>query len=412
MNFQSKNNKNVSFDNAIKYLDSLVSYEKMRNIPYNEEFFHLEKVKIFLEKWGVDYSKISFVHVAGSKGKGTVSSMIANYLWEKREKVGLYTSPHIISITERIKINGFSISENLFALYVQDIKNLMKKYEELKLTYFEVLFVMALKFFVDENVKYAVMETGLGGRLDATNIIFPKVCALTSIEKEHTDILGENIEDIIFEKLGIMKEGVPFVVGRQKEDVLNILKKKLKGNKDVYFVENQEIIGDFKKINAELVKMVLKSLLGGVDENIFEFVLRNFKMIGRFDLWNIEGKNVVFDIAHTPESMKVLTSSLCEKFPDKKFVFLISVLKDKNLQEIINILSVLSLKIIFTLSNKERGVTEVGFGKVKTFFKGDFVFKSDYLMAFVELLQNLGKDEVLVVTGSSYLVGEILRELE
>lgn len=401
----------MDFESALEYLEQFVSYEKLDQVRYDEDNFNLQRVRDFLAAFGVDYSKIIFVHVAGSKGKGSTCTMIAKYLWAKGEKAGLYTSPHILSLTERFQINGEEISRNLFALYVADLKNFIEKNGDFGLTYFELLTVLALKYFSDQGVKYAVMEVGLGGRLDATNVISPVVTVLTSVEKEHVQILGEKIEDILDEKLGIMKKGVPMVVGFQSDEVLRILHEKLRGIDDVYFVENEER-PDWRYKNGAVALKALELLLGYVDNKIFIDMVENFKMLGRFDVRSVDGKIVVFDMAHTPASIKMLTDSLKSNFPDRKFVFLVSVLKDKQVREILDLLSTIASEMIFTVAHRERGISETEFAQIAVSFAGDITFKADASVAFVELLTELKKDQVLVVTGSNFLVGKILSLLK
>ena len=403
----------MDFESALEYLEGFVSYEKLVEVEYGEETFDLRRVRNFLDVFGVDYSKIDFVHVAGSKGKGSVCTMMADYLWAKKEKAGLYTSPHILDIRERFQINGEKISQRLFALYVEDLKRFIEKKGDFELTYFELLTVLALKYFSEENVKYAIMETGLGGRLDATNVISPKVAVLTGVEMEHTDILGETLTEIINEKLGIMKEGTPLVVGPQSEEALEIIKTKLRGRRGVYFVETELENFDAKSRNGETALEALKLLAGNVDLRIFEEVVKNFKLVGRFDVREVDGKVVVFDMAHTPASMKVLAETLKNNFPGKDFLFLVSVLKGKKIEDIFKVLSQVTGKVVFTtLPCLERSIGRTEFEMIKLPFSGEISFKADCKKAFGELLEEIKKDQVLVVTGSHFLVGEILGTLK
>lgn len=403
----------MNFESALEYLDKFISYERVRNFEYDEGTFDLRRVRNFLDALGVDYSKINFAHVAGSKGKGSVCTMMAEYLWAKNEKAGLYTSPHILDIRERIQINGEKISKKLFALYVDELKRFIEDKGDFGLTYFEILTILALKYFSDENVKYAIMETGLGGRLDATNIISPKVTVLTRVELEHTDVLGETLEEIIDEKLGIMKEGVPLVVGGQGEETLKIIKEKVKWRSGVYFVEPDSMMAGVVGENRASALEALKFFYGSVDLSSFNKIIENFGMPGRFDVREIEGKTVVFDMAHTSASMAALADFLGTNFPNKKFVFLISVLKDKNIEEIFDVLSVIAGSVVFTtMPFLERSMGRTEFESMKVTFPGEISFKADFKKAFVELLEKTKKDQVLVVTGSHFLVGEILKMIK
>lgn len=407
----------MDFKSALEYLDGFISYESKSDVKYNEGNFNLDRVRNFLHFWKVDYSNIEFAHVAGSKGKGSVCHMIAGYLWKKNEKAGLYTSPHILDVRERIQINGAKISERLFGLYMGEVKKIFDEHGSFDLTYFEILTAIALKFFVDENVKYAVMETGLGGRLDATNIISSKVAVLTRVEEEHTDILGDDLEQIIDEKLGITKGDVPLVIGEQSEDAENILRRKLKWRKGVYFVGTAGDKGggtvDIRERNAAAASKALEVLAGAVDKKVFSDVVADFYVPGRFDVREIDGKVIVFDMAHTPASIGALVDSLKASFPGRRVDFLVSVLRDKKVAEILRILSEVTDKIVFTtLPFLERSVGETEFERVKVPFRGEIIFKPDCKEAFFDLLSHGKKEDVLVVTGSHFLVGEILRMLE
>ncbi len=392
----------MNFKSALEYLRQFPSYEDLNEFDYNSKNLDLDNFRSFLSALGVDYSKIKFVHVAGSKGKGTVCSMVFDYLVKKNKKVGLYTSPHILSITERFCVDGKPISEDLFAKYVFEIREFLEQNKSFKITFFDFLTALALKYFVDEDVEYVVLEVGVGGRLDSTNVVLPKVTVLTKVEKEHTKILGETFEEIIKEKLGIMKDGIPLVVGFQSEEVRRIIDEKLKGRENVYFVDEEG--DDSFNPNKAVVLKVLRLLIGDVDKNL----LSDFKMLGRFDVRHIRDRIVVFDVAHTPCSIELLTKLLNQNFPDKKFVFLMSFLGDKKAKEMIKIVNNVSDDIFLTCVNSPRVMKKADFEQNLADFK-DFSFVENSKLAFEELLSKTKRDQVVVVvTGSHFLVGEIL----
>ena len=169
----------MDFEGAKKYLEKFISYEEIKDFHYGEDTFNLDRFKKFLKDLKIDYSKLKFVHVGGSKAKGSVATITAQYLWNSGYKVGLFTSPHILEVTERFCLNGKDISKDRFIDIVEFLKDFC---DDSGLTYFEILTVIALKFFVDEDVDYAVLEVGLGGRLDSTNIVNPELSIITTIE--------------------------------------------------------------------------------------------------------------------------------------------------------------------------------------------------------------------------------------
>lgn len=373
----------MDFKAASDYLDGLVSYERGRDFSIND--FDLKRVEQGLDKFCDGWRNLKCIHVAGSKGKGSVCHLLNKYFVQEREGVGLFTSPHVVSICERININGEDVSEDVFS-------GLVEKFEESgidNLTYFEVLFVMAMRAFLDAGVEYVILEVGLGGRLDATNVVTPIVSVLNRVELEHCDILGDTLEAVLGEKMGIKKAGVEMVVGYQSEEVYEMLRKR----DELIFVEDK--IGkcsDFKEGNYNLVVMVLEKIFGSVDISVFSSVIENFQLLGRFDVREVDGKWIVFDMAHTVSSIEGLIKQLRFYFGNFDVKFLVSLMKDKNKEGILGQLENVG-EVNFVDCGVERGVkAEEGC------FEG-----------YERLIAGLKKDQVLVVTGSVYLVGKILK---
>ena len=407
-----------------------MNYEKHRNFKYNEKYFDLGNLKKFLYAYFPDYNKFDFVHVAGSKGKGTTCKIVADYLSDF-SKTGLFISPHVLKINERISVNGENISDKDFARIKKEVEkfsdNFFVENGVKRLTFFEELFVVALKYFYEKKCKYVVLEVGLGGRLDATNIVLPKVCGLTLVEKEHADILGKTVKKILNEKLGIKKIGVPFVIGRQQKNIEKFLTEKFEKDKDVFFAEEifckdavckNGIVGTCFNPNFSLAYGLLKRLMGSVDCGKFFEICRDFKMVGRFDVRKKSGKEIVFDIAHTPKSMENLVRNLKEKYPSGKFSFVVSVMKDKEILPILRQILRVANSVVFTNANKVRGEKSEKLKKVfdellradgQNKSKRILVKKSENpIVAFKFALKNMKKEDVVVVTGSSFLVSEIL----
>ncbi len=396
----------MNFEKAQNYLQSFVNYERFMKMNYNENDFDLHRFKAFLEDFSLDYGKLKYVHVAGSKGKGTVCSLFAQYLWKSGYKVGLYTSPHILSITERFWLNGANISESVFATAVAELKAFIDLRDNCELTYFELLTALAFKLFIDAGVDYVVLEVGLGGRLDATNVVIPELSIITKVEMEHVGILGNNLSEIMTEKLGIVKEGRPVLVAKQSEEGQHLVGSKLSGRSDVFFAKDSIDLQSAdlaKKENGRLVFQALKLLLGEVDLEVFMDVFDDFQMMGRVDIRQIDGKNVVFDMAHTVSSMENLIKSI----PGDDFVFLVSMLKGKDISGVLKIIEDVASKIVFTSCHKERGLTGED---LAVFADGDV--EEDCVLAYNRLFSELKRDQVLVVTGSHFLIAKILSMLQ
>ncbi len=400
---------------SLNYLQSFVSYEGMAKIPYSEETFDLQRVKDFLRAYAVKYESLKYIHVAGSKGKGTTCAFIANYLWKDGYKVGLYTSPHIFEVTERIWLDGKDIAKGRFANMVWNLKTFMEENDCPRLTYFEILTVLALKYFVEEKVDYVVLEVGLGGRLDATNIVKPILSVLTTVELEHTDVLGDTIEKILNEKLGIVKENVPVLIGHNHSEVTKIIKKKLRAKKDVFYVQDfavqfsEKDFSNFARFkNAHVAFAALKLFLQKVDEKKFLKVVSKVQLPGRFDVRKVSKVTVIFDMAHTENSVDNLVDGLKINFPKKKFLFLFALMKGKNVEAILQKISSVAEKIIFTNAHEVRGVPakELAKAAVALKLKCEVEIMEDLEAAFATCCTK--KNQLLVVTGSHFLVGKCL----
>ena len=382
----------MDFESAQQFLDGRISYERLNNFDYDAENMNLTRFRDFLRRAGVDFASLKYIHVAGSKGKGTVSSMFSDFLFRKGAKVGLFTSPHIHEVTERIRLNGEPMSQANFAGCIAQLADFVE--EE---TYFELLNAAALKFFVDLGVDYAVLEVGLGGRLDSTNVVNAELSVITRLELEHTEILGDTLEEIAREKLGIVKGDEMVVIGKQSGEGSEIVRRLCPQAKFV------EVEGGVFAQNASLVRLGLEEL-EEFDEAIFEEMLVNFKMKGRYDVREIDGKTVIFDMAHTEASIGALYERAKEEFPGCEFVTLFALLKGKNLEAIAPVVAENSVKVICTNSHEERGMAaEELVGR----FDGGVVAE-DAGEALKVVLSELNKNQLLVVAGSTYLLEKTL----
>lgn len=204
------------YEDALDFLYSFIDYSLKRNFRNAAEKFNLERMRHFMTLLGDPQKDYDILHVAGTKGKGSVSSMCASVLMAEGYRVGLYTSPHMVRFTERIKINDQEISKADVVEIIDQLKPITEKVPEI--TTFELMTAMAFLYFSQQKVNYSVFEVGLGGRLDATNIVNPMVSVITSISYDHVKILGDTLSEIAGEKGGIIKEGVPVVVAPQKEE--------------------------------------------------------------------------------------------------------------------------------------------------------------------------------------------------
>ena len=210
----------MNYNEALSWLyQQFPAYQKKGVVAYKP---NLDNINYLIDKLNIDYQSQKFIHVAGTNGKGSTSALIASALTESGYKVGLFTSPHIKEFTERIRINGKEIDKDSVLKFIEKIQSTNWSMSP---SFFEITWAMTLDFFAKNNCDIIVVETGLGGRLDATNIITPLLSVITNIGLDHTDLLGNSLAEIAFEKAGIIKNNIPVLIGEHNDDTLRVFKK-------------------------------------------------------------------------------------------------------------------------------------------------------------------------------------------
>ena len=211
----------MNYKDTISYLyEKLPMYQRSGSIAYKKDIGNIIKASEILGNPHLDFKSI---HIAGTNGKGSTSHMISSVLQEAGYKVGLYTSPHLKDFRERIKINGNMISKRFVINFIKKHKS---NFEKIHMSFFELTVAMAFNYFSEENIDIAVIECGLGGRLDSTNIILPEVSVITNISLDHTDLLGDTLEKIALEKSGIIKKNTPVIIGREQKETKRIFEQR------------------------------------------------------------------------------------------------------------------------------------------------------------------------------------------
>jgi len=396
----------------------------------------LDRVEKFLEFIGNPEKGIKYVHVAGTNGKGSVSAFIASALSQAGHKTGLYLSPHLKDFNERFQINGEKASD---ADIQQLIDWLKKKKEESKidLSYFEFITCLAFKFFESNKCEFVVLEVGMGGRLDATNVIEPEVSVITQIGLEHREWLGNTITEIAGEKAGIIKQGKPVVIAGKEREAVDVIEKLCwEKNCDLYWLgkdfkfehkrpnlesqafdyvtDNKRIdsletslIGEFQFGNACIAVKALELL--GINEQSIRIGLKKAFVPGRFQIIH-NNPFLIADVAHNPMGANALQNSLQRFFPSEKVMFLLGISEDKAAESIAKELIPSAQSIICTQA-KFRGMDSL---KLKAAvelagFKGDLIVEPKMSDAVKTALAN--NPGILVFTGSFFSVGEALRHL-
>ncbi len=430
----------ANFSQAYDYLTRAVDYEKTSESRYTRAIFDLKRVRKTLRKLGNPDKKIEIIHIAGTKGKGSTAFMIASILGEAGYRTGKFISPHLIKINERISINQSEITDREFT----QLMNVLYPYvEEAKaggksLTFFDIITIGALTYFCHQTVDFAVLETGVGGRLDSTNVVDPAACVITSIGFDHMDKLGDSLEKIAYEKAGIIKEKVPIISGVTNTEAKETIKRvaisknapifqikkdfssvfsprtstfQVKTKRRTYPGLSLPLLGEHQRDNAAVAVATLDSLY---ERRLVSFSLQDAKnglakayIPGRIEVINKE-PTVVLDVAHNPSSLSVLSQVLEEQFPTKRKVFLFGMLRDKDIKGCLKMLLPQASEIGFTSADSPRSETPENLAKVtRELGFRDYFVEPDIERAFKLALERIGVDGLLCITGSTYLAGKV-----
>jgi len=388
------------------FFEELKEYEGMKP--------GLSRIKSFLKSIGNPQDNLKFIHIAGTNGKGSTAVFLAEILRANGYKTGLYTSPHLVDITERIKINEKDISKRKFNALSKKYISLAKKN---KLSYFEYLTALAFIYFSAQKADIVVLETGLGGRFDATNVIKNKLAAvITSIGLDHCEILGNSISKIAFEKAGIIKKNTPVVCGDLPKSALNVIKRKAKPfvlGKDFKIKNIQtSLYGKHQAKNAALALYAAELL----KDKGFKIVpaaakkaLLNTKWPARFDIRKFNGAEIIIDGAHNEQGFDAFFESLKIFSGNKKRVFVFAAMREKKYQGNIKRLSKYAKKIILPDLKNARAVKPEALKKeFAEYIKVENIIVTDGVVSALKLVN---RKEKYAAVGSLYLAGAILKHI-
>ncbi|HPE78202.1 MAG TPA: folylpolyglutamate synthase/dihydrofolate synthase family protein [Draconibacterium sp.] len=393
--------------------------------------------------FGHPHRRYKTVHIAGTNGKGSVSHMLAAVLQSAGYKTGLYTSPHLKDFRERIKINGEMISEDEVIQWVEDypVKNNLW---ELEPSFFELTATMAFDFFAKKEVDIAIIEVGLGGRLDSTNIITPEVSVITNIGLDHTNLLGETLEKIAAEKAGIIKMNIPTVIGTTQKETEQVFKDAAKTKHSKLFFADQDYVADysmigldgkqilnieknnkpvFPEISLDLlgiyqlknVSAVLKTLdilnekgWKITNQNIYEGLSNAAKLTGLMGRWQIIGNNplIICDTGHNQDGIKMVVNQI-KNTAHKTLHFVFGVVADKNQDAILQLLPKDAV-YYFTKANIPRALNEKELAQKAAQFGLTGASYPSAIEAFNTAKLNADKNDLIFVGGSTFVVAEIL----
>ena len=377
----------------------------------------LENIIKLCAFFGNPQEKLKCIHIGGTNGKGSSSNMLASVLQEAGYKVGLYNSPHLIDFTERIKVNGKNCDRDFVYNFILKLKNLP---EDIKPSFLEFTTIMAFEYFYHQKVEVAIIEVGLGGRLDSTNIIQPLVSAITNVQLDHQNILGDTIEEIAAEKAGIIKSGITIVSGDENEVVKNIIKTKAEKESapfiDATTVQTElksDLAGNYQRKNIRVVLALIEELKNQnyhiSEANIETGLLnvhRNTGFIGRWFEFSKEPLTIC-DTGHNQAGLEYVFSQL-NSIDMQKHVIL-GFVNDKKIDEVMNLLPINS-KFYFAKPAIHRGrhpkEYENLLQEAKIFYK---IFDS-VQEAYLAAKQNCTNYEMIFIGGSNFVVGEFLEK--
>ncbi|MFC7356599.1 bifunctional folylpolyglutamate synthase/dihydrofolate synthase [Jejudonia soesokkakensis] len=405
----------MTYPETIAWLfEQLPMYQRVGNIAYKADLNNTLQLSAYLQHPEKAFKSI---HVAGTNGKGSTSHMLASILQEAGYKVGLYTSPHLKDFRERIKINGAVIPKRTVSSFVAKHKSF---FEENQLSFFEMTVGLAFEYFRKENVDIAVIEVGMGGRLDSTNIITPEVSVITNIGYDHTQFLGETISEIASEKAGIIKEGIPVVIGEFQEETFQVfseISEKRKAPLHTAFDFDtvalaSDLKGNYQKHNIKTVQKtiwVLQNLgyaigiqhLGKGLQN----VVKNTGLMGRYQTLQKKPK-VICDTAHNAEGLLYVMEQLQKENVDKLHIVL-GVVSDKNLDAVLPLFPK-NASYYFCKPNVPRGMEVIKLVEKATKYNLDGKSYSSVNEAYQSALEKAKDDDLIFVGGSTFVVSEVV----
>jgi len=436
----------ASFDQIEEYFKAHTNYERMRDFKYTRDAFDLERVREVLKRLGNPHETSPIIHVAGTKGKGSTSAMISAILQQLGLRVGLFSKPHLESIHERVSINNIDSTDNHWI----DCMNVMYPHLELlrkrdnPFTFFDIVSVLALYHFTREAVDLVVLEVGLGGRLDSTNVVTPAVSVITSIDYEHTQILGDTLEKIAAEKAGIIKSGVPVVSGVRESGPAEVIAEKaasqdsrlyqidrdfslkmspehtfdVQTQNQIYDNLQMNNLGEHQKLNATIAIQACEMFCDqqGTELNAesVRLGLEQLKLRGRVEVL-CSDPVIILDVAHNPSSMRALREAISDAFHERKVHFLVGMSEDKDITGNLKEIMPVAKRIIFTSLDSPTGCEPEELRESATTlvqsYDVELTVEPDAQTALKLLVSDLPSSSIACITGSFYLAGEMSKSI-
>ncbi len=433
-----------TYDEAIKYLFNRTNYEQEKHLRYNVDTFNLKRMEHLLSLVGNPHTKVDTVHIAGTKGKGSTATMLARMIEANGYKVGLYTSPHVVDLHERIIVNSEMISRTAMLGLLNRIYKAVETVTKTSApTFFEIMTAIAFMHFADSKADIAVIETGMGGRLDSTNVIKPKVVGITNLSFDHQKQLGSTIGEIAKEKAGIFKPGVPIVTVQQDPDAMRVLKAQAAAVKAPFSVTGVDIDfshrfetssehgphnrvclttptskfehlrvplhGIHQAINCGLALAMLDKLKAcgfDIDNDKSIAGLAKVKLPGRMEMI-CEDPRILIDGAHNAASIRALMYAIGQSIPYDSMIVIFGCNEDKDAKGMLQELQYGADKVVFTRSNSAKAKSPDELVEMYAAISGKMCQSAPAIGEALRLAKSaVDKEDLICITGSFYLIGQ------
>ncbi|MBQ8998692.1 MAG: bifunctional folylpolyglutamate synthase/dihydrofolate synthase [Clostridium sp.] len=422
----------MRYEEAMKYIT------EVGNFGSN---YGLERTHKLLEYLGNPEKDLKLIHIAGTNGKGSTTSMITEILMGAGYKVGMYTSPFIEEFEERIQINRRNIPKETLANLIDEVKVAVERVIEEGYnhpTEFEIITVLMLLYFKKEKIDFGVIEVGLGGRLDSTNVIIPILQVITSISFDHTNLLGNTLEEIAGEKAGIIKKNIPTVIYPQEEEALKVIKNKCaamesdlytadKDNMKFVKVVNEDkpyqllkykeefniflpLLGEHQILNLSVAMKVIEVLNNRKIVNITtESIIKSIKNVtwkGRLEVLS-NNPYVVIDGAHNIQGIKTLSRNIKKYFKYENLHLILGILADKDVEEMIKIITPMAKQVYAVTPNSIRAELADDLKNEIVKYNANCRAFDEYEEAYLEALKNAKENDIILASGSLYMIGDM-----
>ncbi|HET6453182.1 MAG TPA: folylpolyglutamate synthase/dihydrofolate synthase family protein [Armatimonadota bacterium] len=420
----------MNYQEAIRRLESLIDYERTPAAAQAARVWNLDRIAYMLQAVGNPHLGTKFLHIAGTRGKGSTAAVTASILTSAGYRTGLYTSPHLQCFRERIRIDGEMISEAELASLVEETQPIVEEMSRWEIgapSFFDVYTFLALMHFARKKVDFAILEPGLGGRLDATNVVTPIACAITRIGVDHTEELGNTLAQIAGEKAGIIKPGVPVVTSEQPDEAMEVLEGicrerecRLVPAPTVEVTHADEfgqklrvneldlecpLLGAHQAENVGVAIGLIRQMGHPIPDCAIAQGVKSVRWPGRFQIVR-RNPHVILDGGVDETGAKALAATMLSLFPGRRVIVVFGMVRGHDTEAVARVLAPLADKVYVTAAHSPRAVDP---SVIQKYVSGDIVVP--VAEAVVKAINEAGEEDIVLITGSLYIVGEAMTSL-